>query len=86
MAVSTKLVADTCLGGSGYTQAHSTITRLFKAKTSTPKRGQDKGIFVGPQVKRLSQDPDLENKLNADEIRARNAFEKRSSSFLGKKE
>ena len=32
------------------------------------------GIFVGPHVKELSQDPDFKNKLNAAERRAWDVF------------
>jgi hypothetical protein len=43
------------------------------------------GIFIGPEVTQLFQDLNFKNKLNAANIRARDAFDKACSNFLGNK-
>jgi len=43
------------------------------------------GIFIGPQVQQLFQEPNFKNKFNAAERRAWDAFENVCSNVLGNK-
>jgi hypothetical protein len=54
------------------------VPRISEAKIK-------EGIFIGPQVQQLFQEPNFKNKLNATERRAWDAFENVCSNVLGNK-
>jgi hypothetical protein len=64
--------------GKGCNYLRQNVPSISKAKIQ-------EGIFIGPQVQQLFQEPNFKNKLNATERRAWDTFENVRSNFWGNK-
>ena len=57
------------------------ICELFPNKTEAKLK---QGVFIGPEIRKLLKDENSKEKLNPNELAARNAFESVVQNFLGK--